>query len=482
MGLVIGEGPGGGSTNSGNQAWQSSTAYVVGQLVTNGGTLYSCNTAHTSGSTFSAESGDWTAISGSGNMSTPTYDPAGIDQQVVGTTATQTLTNKTLTSPVLTTPALGTPASGIATNLTGTASGLTAGAVTGLSVTSGKTLTADNSLTVEGTDGTVFTFPATSDTVVGLAASQTLTNKTLTSPVLTAPVLGTPASGIATNLTGTASGLTAGAVTGLSVPVTVAEGGTGATTAAAALTALGAASLVGGVVPLSELPSNSATVLRPTSGPPTVLSTDQNGDFAIDTTAKVIYGPFASGAWPAAAGLGPVYEAAVQGLLSWSWDIGIMSLVGQANFQVGVGVTTLIKLPGVAPGQLVTNIVMKLITVAAAGAANCYCGLFDLNGNRIGATADQSSAWETGTGIKVMAIAGGPITAPAGPLYVMYFGNGNAQPVWDGVNWADINMGLSAAAGNLRASAGPTGQTSVPATVTLTSASAATYSPWAGIS
>lgn len=43
--------------------------------------------------------------------------------------------------------------------------------------------------------------------------TKTLTNKTLTAPVLTAPVLGTPASGVATNLTGTAAGLTAGNVT-----------------------------------------------------------------------------------------------------------------------------------------------------------------------------------------------------------------------------------------------------------------------------
>ena len=46
-----------------------------------------------------------------------------------------------------------------------------------------------------------------------LSTAQTLTNKTLTSPVLTTPALGTPASGVATNLTGTASGLTAGNVT-----------------------------------------------------------------------------------------------------------------------------------------------------------------------------------------------------------------------------------------------------------------------------
>jgi hypothetical protein len=40
-------------------------------------------------------------------MTTTTYDAAGIAQQVVGTTAVQTLTNKTLTSPTLTTPSLG---------------------------------------------------------------------------------------------------------------------------------------------------------------------------------------------------------------------------------------------------------------------------------------------------------------------------------------------------------------------------------------
>lgn len=36
-----------------------------------------------------------------GNMKQSTYDPAGIAQQVVGITATQTLTNKTLTNPII---------------------------------------------------------------------------------------------------------------------------------------------------------------------------------------------------------------------------------------------------------------------------------------------------------------------------------------------------------------------------------------------
>ncbi|NBQ52710.1 MAG: hypothetical protein EBU49_03910, partial [Proteobacteria bacterium] len=53
-----------------------------------------------------------------------------------------------------------------------------------LTIADGKTLTASNTLTLTGTDSTSFAFPSVSDTVVTLAATQTLTNKTLTTAVL----------------------------------------------------------------------------------------------------------------------------------------------------------------------------------------------------------------------------------------------------------------------------------------------------------
>jgi hypothetical protein len=52
-----------------------------------------------------------------------------------------------------------------------------------------KTFTFSNTLTVAGTDGTTLTFQGT-DTYVGRATTDTLTNKTLTSPTLTTPILG----------------------------------------------------------------------------------------------------------------------------------------------------------------------------------------------------------------------------------------------------------------------------------------------------
>lgn len=127
---------------------------------------------------------------------------------LVCATCTQTETNKTLTSPTLTAPALGTPASGLMTNVTGTASGLTAGVAT--QVTETNTTTSSSFYIPFSSGNTTSTY--------GLGVNSNLSFNPSTG-VLTA----TTFAGAGTSLTGTASGLTAGGVTtnaNLTGPVT----------------------------------------------------------------------------------------------------------------------------------------------------------------------------------------------------------------------------------------------------------------------
>lgn len=85
-----------------------------------------------------------------------------------------------VTSPTLITPILGVAAATTINKVTITApaTGST------LTIADGKTLTANNTIILAGTDSTTMTFPSTSQTIVGLTATQTLTNKTITTPII----------------------------------------------------------------------------------------------------------------------------------------------------------------------------------------------------------------------------------------------------------------------------------------------------------
>jgi len=140
-------------------------------------------------------------------------------------------------------PTIINPSISGATITTSTFNGNTWTAGTGiLTLGVGKTATISNTLTFTGTDGSSVAFgtggtaayqgaslaqfaATTSAQLAGVISDETGTGALVfaNGPTFIAPLLGTPASGVATNLTGTAAGLTAGAVTtnaNLTGPVT----------------------------------------------------------------------------------------------------------------------------------------------------------------------------------------------------------------------------------------------------------------------
>lgn len=105
----------------------------------------------------------------------------------------------------------------------------------GVIVTSGKSLSISNTLTLAGTDATTLTFQGT-DTYVGRATTDTLTNKTLTTPTLTTPAINGPSTGTGVAIAATANTLTLRDANGNVTTVNLLESLTSTATAAGTTT------------------------------------------------------------------------------------------------------------------------------------------------------------------------------------------------------------------------------------------------------
>jgi hypothetical protein len=159
-----------------------------------------------------------------------------------------------------------------------------------------------------------------------------------------------------------------------------------------------------------------------------------------------------------------------QGFLAWTYDPNMAGHVtAQSNGGVA-GRVTLVRL--ILRKQILwSNIWIGLSGVdAAATLANNYLGVYDVNGNLLGTTADISASLIVSPIAKAMPLVT-PFTAPPGTYFIAMLLNGtwttNSLTFKASGAGVSVNAGLSAP--NLRYSNLLTAQTSLPSSVTLSS-------------
>lgn len=274
-------------------------------------------------------------------------------------------------------------------------SDLTAG--TNILITGSSPATIATTLTPTFTTVNTATIPTVVDTLVGRATTDTLTNKTLTSPVLVAPALGTPASGVATNLTGTASGLTAGNVTNnanLTGPIT----STGNSTSVAAQTGTGSTFVMNTSPTLVTPALGAASATSLTLSSPLTVANGGTGVATATAYGVIVAGTTATGNFQVVAGSGgnsslPLVSQGAS-LLPIYTTLGNTALanssvtIGSTNVALGATAATIAGLTLTAP---------ILGTPTSGTLTNCTIPASAITGTTLASGVTSSSLTSLGT-------------------------------------------------------------------------------------
>lgn len=172
------------------------------------------------------------------------------------------------------------------------------------------------------------------------------------------------------------------------------------------------------------------------------------------------------------------FNQADHGLLTWTQDPATLN----GGYTLATGQIYLSKVKITSRSTVVSNILYGVTTAGTAlTAGQCFVGLYDSSGNRLAISADQSTVMNS-LGAKTVALTA-PQTLAVGSYYVAFLavGTGTLPSVAGGGGISStINAGLTTGTSRFLNTA--TGNTSLPATITLSSQSTNTASRWAALS
>lgn len=165
------------------------------------------------------------------------------------------------------------------------------------------------------------------------------------------------------------------------------------------------------------------------------------------------------------------FQPTDQGLKAWTCDT-LLSYNGPNAVTAGVVYLNAFWLPSAAT---ITNMIVFINTTAGVGVANGFLGIYSAAGSKLIATAAQTTGMQA-LGIHTLALTA-PTALSAGRYYAaLLIGSATTLPIFSRsgttiVNDSLLNAGATAALANFRCGTVLTGQTSLPASLTMANVS-----------
>lgn len=176
----------------------------------------------------------------------------------------------------------------------------------------------------------------------------------------------------------------------------------------------------------------------------------------------------------------PEFKAPDHSYLTWSCDPAYADKATSAAATLGAIHLTKIKI--VNRATVVTNVIAAIAnTVAGLTSGQNLAGIYDSSGNRLAQTADQTTAWGS-AGLKTMALTA-PVTLAVGTYYIALLTNGSNTVQFTAIGGGfagTTSAGLTT--GTARSIVTGTGNTSLPATITLGSQTTNGYTRFVALS
>lgn len=172
---------------------------------------------------------------------------------------------------------------------------------------------------------------------------------------------------------------------------------------------------------------------------------------------------------------GQINPAAVQGLVAWNYDSE--SANSTNTLTLGTIFMNKVYLPA---GVTVNGLGFTIPTTVGASLTYARAGLYNSSGTQVALSNDQTTNW-TSTGYKVNTLSSPYVVPSAGFYWVAFLATGTTAPVPCSSNGVQMGFNGNVTGATLRHGTAGTGQTSLPASITMSSMVSTGASIWTGL-